>query len=103
MKNFEKITSIIISIIVLSFSIVFFRVDKKEFSESENRYLEKFPKILSHIYVLTVVIISFLIFNGEGIVKIMRSGNIPFISQETIYYLKSYSITIIIGIIYGLI
>ena len=44
MKNFEKITSIIISIIVLSFSIVFFMVDKKEFSESENRYLEKFPK-----------------------------------------------------------
>ncbi len=63
------------------------------------KHLENFPKIVSHIYVLIVVIISFLIFNSEGITKIMQSRNMPFISQEAIYYLKSYIIVILIGIV----
>ena len=70
------------------------------------KYLEKLPKILSRIYVLLLVMISFIIFNGEGINQIMQNigglvgiGNIPIISQESLYYFKSYFVVIIIGII----
>lgn len=70
------------------------------------KYLEKLPKFLSRIYVLLLVMISFIIFNGEGINQIMQNiggligiGNIPIISQESLYYFKSYFVVIIIGII----
>ena len=70
------------------------------------KYLEKLPKILSRIYVLLLVMISFIIFNGEGINQIMQNigglvgmGNIPIISQESLYYFKSYFVVIIIGTI----
>lgn len=70
------------------------------------KYLKKLPKFLTHIYVLLIVIISFIIFNGESISQIMQNigglvgaPNIPLISQESIYYFKSYFIVIIVGII----
>ena len=63
------------------------------------KYLKKMPKILAHLYVLVIVMISFVIFNDEGITKIMQSSNMPLISKESLYYLKSYIIVIIIGII----
>ena len=50
--------------------------------------------------------ISFIIFNGESISQIMQNiggligiNNIPLISQESLYYFKSYFVVIIIGII----
>lgn len=70
------------------------------------KYLKKLPKFLTHVYVLLIVIISFIIFNGESISQIMQnigglvgSSNIPLISPESIYYFKSYFIVILIGII----
>ena len=70
------------------------------------KYLEKLPKFLSRIYVLLLVMISFIIFNGEGIKQIMQNigglvgiGNIPIISKESLYYFKSYFVVILIGII----
>ena len=39
----RKILAIIISLIIISISIFFVILPKKEFSETENRYLEKFP------------------------------------------------------------
>ena len=70
------------------------------------KYLKKLPKFLTHIYVLLIVMTSFIIFNGENISQIMQNigglvgvSNIPLISQENIYYLKSYFIVIIVGII----
>ena len=70
------------------------------------KYLEKLPKILSHLYTLLLVMISFIIFNGENTSMILQNigglfgiGNIPIISPESIYYLKSYFIVILIGII----
>ena len=70
------------------------------------KYLEKIPKIFSHIYVLILVMISFIIFNGENISQILENigglvgaGNIPLVSQEGLYYLKSFDVTIIIGCI----
>ena len=70
------------------------------------KYLEKLPKILSHLYTLLLVMISFIIFNGENTSMILQNiggligiGGIPIISPESIYYLKSYFIVILIGII----
>ena len=40
-----------------------------------NKYLEKLPKILSRIYVLIIVMISFILFSGENMKQINGSGD----------------------------
>lgn len=64
---------------------------------------EKIPKFLKVIYTLFLVMISFIIFNGNEIIENIKGlfgiGNISVISKESIYYLKSYFIVILIGII----
>ncbi len=42
---FDRLVVYAICIAVLCFCIMFFTFEKKEFSEGENRYLEKFPKL----------------------------------------------------------
>lgn len=68
--------------------------------------LEKTPKLISHIYVLFVVMISFIIFNANSIAQALQqiiglfgANKEPFINSYTIYYLKSYFVIIIISII----
>ena len=68
------------------------------------KHLEK-TKIFKYIYTSIIVIISFLIFNSNSVSEIFISlknmfflNNIPFINNETIYYLKSYLIIFIISI-----
>ena len=68
--------------------------------------LEKVPSIISRIYVLILVMISFIIFNAENIVQAMQQiGGLigitekSIITNTTIYYLKSYSLIILISII----
>lgn len=64
---------------------------------------EKIPKIFKIAYTLFFVMISFIIFNGNEIIENIKGlfgiGNIPIISKESIYYLKSYLVVILIGII----
>ena len=69
------------------------------------KQLEK-SKIVSHIYVLLLVVISFVIFNatsfaqiGQAIGGMFGAGNIPLVSAETIYYLKSYGFVFVLGLI----
>ena len=71
-----------------------------------SKYLEKIPKLLSRIYVLLIVMISFIIFSGESMTQIMQNiggligvGNQPLISQESLYYFKSYFVVLIVAII----
>ena len=70
------------------------------------KYLQKLPKIIGMLYTNFIVMISFIIFNGEGITQIVENiggligiGNIPIFSQESIYYAKSYAIILIIACI----
>ena len=70
------------------------------------KYLQKLPKPITILYTSIIVMISFIIFNGNGITQILENvggligiGNIPLLSSESIYYAKSYFIIIIIGII----
>ena len=69
-------------------------------------FLKKLPRIISRIYVLLIVMISFIIFNGESFKEIGQNiggligiGEIPLVSKESIYYLKSYLIVILVGIV----
>ena len=69
------------------------------------KYLNN-TKILKYIYTIVLVVISFVIFNCEtiGDIKIFLSSmfglnNLPLINTETLYYIKSYSVLLIIAII----
>lgn len=69
------------------------------------RHLEK-TKVVSHIYVLFLVIVSFVIFNATSLTQIGQDiggmfgvGGIPLISAETLYYLKSYSFVFVLGLV----
>ncbi len=77
------------------------------------KWLEKLPTIFSRIYTLFFILISWVIFDAGmegGItgnltvaldrVKVMLGlGSVPAITQETLYYLRSYAIIFIIGFI----
>lgn len=60
------------------------------------KILSRLPKIISHIYALFFVLVSFVIFGAENTtgmisdLKGMFSVNLPFVNHETLYYLKSY-------------
>ena len=69
------------------------------------KYLNK-TNVLSRIYTLVAVGISFVIFNATDMKEafsyiggMLGAGNTPLVSTEFFYYLKSYAVTIIIGII----
>jgi len=71
-----------------------------------DKYLQKLPKIFSRIYVLLIVMISFIIFSGESVTQIMQNigglvgiTDIQLISQESLYYFKSYFMVLVIAII----
>lgn len=70
------------------------------------KILQKLPKFVGRIYTLLIVMISFIIFNGEETKQILQNiaglvgiGGIPLLSAESIYYFKSYFIAILVGII----
>ena len=66
----------------------------------------KKTKVINHIYVMFFVLISFVIFNASSMNEafsyiggMFGAGGIKFASQECFYYLRSYGIMLIIGII----
>ena len=68
--------------------------------------IEKMPNFLKHIYVLLIVMISFVIFNGESgneiierIIGLFGINVTGILSNTSIYYLQSYLVILIIGII----
>ena len=70
------------------------------------KYLEKMPNIIKRIYVLFIVMISFVIFNADSmgeaiknIVGLFGANGEALTNKYTLYYLKSYLVTIIIAII----
>ena len=66
----------------------------------------KKSKVFSHIYVMFLVIISFVIFNASGMSGAVADlsgmfgfAGVPVSSAEFVYYLRSYLIVIVIAII----
>ena len=71
-------------------------------------YLEALNKsrILSRIYTLSLLMISFVLFNASSlkgavaeIGSLFGAGGLPFLSSETLYYLRSYGGIFLISII----
>ncbi len=69
------------------------------------KYLGK-SRLLSRIYTLVAVGVSFVIFNAEDmseafsyISSMFGAGDVPLVSAEFFYYLKSFGITLILGVI----
>ena len=71
-----------------------------------NKYLEKLPNILKRIYVLFIVMISFIIFKTDNLSEAFKIINglfgfnkDVFINEITIYNLKNYFVVILIAIL----
>ncbi len=71
-----------------------------------SKFFAKAPTFLSHIYVLLVIMVSFVLFNADGmgeaisdISAMFGAGSLPLYNSETLYYLRSYAVVFIIGII----
>ena len=69
------------------------------------KYIEN-SKLFSHIYVMFLIVISFVIFNASDmsqafsdIAGMFGAGALPFYSDEWLYYLKSFAVVIVIAII----
>ena len=69
------------------------------------KYIDK-TKVFKYVYTTIIVVISFLIFSSESLSSIGTSlknmfflNNIPLYSKETLYYLKSNAILLIIAIV----
>lgn len=69
------------------------------------KYLKK-SRLLSHIYVVVLIIISFVIFDASSmgqafsyIGSMFGAGGYPLVSTEFLYYLRSYGVVLILGII----
>ena len=71
----------------------------------EKAYLKNFlqkHKIVAHLYTLFLVVISFVIFNGENTKSILTTishlfglKELPFVNTETLYYFRSYGILLL--------
>ncbi len=63
------------------------------------------PSFFSHLYLILVVLVGFVIFNANGIdgaisdIKGMFTAAYPLCTDITLYYLRSYAVMLIIGIV----
>jgi alginate O-acetyltransferase complex protein AlgI len=69
-------------------------------------FLEKAPAIVQRVYTLFAVTVSFVLFNADSLEESIRNLkgmfgllNIPFSGIETVYYLRSYGIVLLIAAI----
>lgn len=67
------------------------------------QYLQRW-RFINHIYVMIIVIISFVLFNAvdlqqafSDISHLFGFGGVPLVSAEAVYYLKSYFVTFILA------
>jgi len=63
-------------------------------------------RIFSHIYLLLLVLFSFVLFNADGLHGAVSDfggmfgvGGLPFLTAETLYYAKSYLVTLLIAMV----
>ncbi len=68
------------------------------------KLLEKIPALFRHIYVLLLVVISFVIFNAEGVKDAFGTigqmfGGAPLSNAESLLALRNYAVILVVGII----
>ena len=66
----------------------------------------KLPGVVKHLYVLLIVVLSFVLFNAETLsqaatdfASLFGFGNLPAVTAETLYYLRSYGLLFVIGFV----
>jgi len=68
--------------------------------------LQKLPTILRRFYVLLMVVISFVLFNGESMAQVggdlagmFGFGGVPLVTSETLYYLRGFAVLFAAGFV----
>jgi alginate O-acetyltransferase complex protein AlgI len=68
--------------------------------------LQRLPSFLRHGYVLFITALGFVLFNAESISQagsdiaaLFGFGGLPLVTEETSYYLRSYSLLFIMGFV----
>ncbi len=68
--------------------------------------LQKLPNFLRHGYVLLLICLSFVLFNAETLAQAVGDmagmfglAGVPLVSQESLYYLRSYGLLFLAGIV----
>ena len=71
-----------------------------------NKFFAKIPRVFSHIYVVVLILISFVLFSANGIGgaisdigAMFGAGNLPLWSAETGYYLAGYAFVLIMAMV----
>ena len=67
---------------------------------------QKLPGFLRHVYVLLIVMLSFVLFNAADLKQAVSDfgglfgiGDLPLLSEETVYYLRSYALVFAVSIV----
>ena len=68
--------------------------------------VSKMPRVLSHVYVMLMVTLGFVLFNAESLSQVASDvggmfgfAGVPFVTKETLYYLASYGVLFVAGFI----
>jgi alginate O-acetyltransferase complex protein AlgI len=68
--------------------------------------LQKLPDILRRGYVLLIIMLGFVLFNAESISQagsdiaaLFGFGGLPLVTGATLYYLRSYSLLFVMGVV----
>ena len=66
----------------------------------------KLPGVVKHLYVLLIVVLSFVLFNAENLsqaatdfASLFGFGKLPAVTTETLYYLRSYGLLFLVGFV----
>ena len=66
----------------------------------------KLPAVCKHFYVLLVIVLSFVLFNGESLSQVGSDfaglfgfGGLPPVTAQTLYYLRSYGLLFAVGFV----
>jgi len=66
--------------------------------------LKKLPGVVGHVYVLLLVVLGFVLFNaptlgqaGADIAALFGFGGLPAVTEEAVYYLRSYGVLFVLG------
>ena len=69
-------------------------------------FLQKMPDILRRTYTLLIVLLGFVLFNATSLQEALSDirgmfglGGVPLITAETLYYLRSYAVLFVVGIL----
>lgn len=73
--------------------------------EKKIKFLQKLPNVFQHVYTLFFVMMGFVLFNAVDLTQAwidicsMFNFSLPLVTKETLYYVQSYIMFFIIGII----